>query len=58
LDLENFVEFLEKMIEDIDIYVRRYALESLTAITYARSEVVLSYSQSIIKKAITMTEID
>lgn len=58
LDLEGFTEFLAKMIGDTDIYVRRYALESLTAITHAKPEVVRVESATILKHAISKTLID
>lgn len=40
IDLEAFVEYLVKMIGDSDLNVRRFALDSLTAITHAHSGAV------------------
>ena len=57
-ELEGFTEFLAKMICDGDIFVRRYALESLTAITHAKPEVVRTEAPTILKHAVTMTAID
>ena len=57
-DLKMFVENLIRLIGDKDIVVRRYALESLTAITHVQPQVVKQDSENMQKSAILMTKID
>ncbi|TNV72944.1 hypothetical protein FGO68_gene9894 [Halteria grandinella] len=57
-DLGYFTEYLIKMIGDADITVRRYALESLTAITHVHPEAVRNDSEAMQANALQMTRID
>jgi len=56
--LKLFVENLVRLIGDNDITVRRYALESLTAITHTQPGCVKEDAEKMQNAAIAMTRID
>lgn len=58
LDLSFFIEHLVRAIGDADITVRRFALESLTAITHVHSETVKEDAPKMQAAALQMTKID
>ncbi len=56
-DLEIFIEYLIKMASDADITVRRYALESLTAITHQHPDAVKKDIELIQQAAVQLSKI-
>jgi cullin-associated NEDD8-dissociated protein 1 len=58
LDIEQAVEPLAHLVRDADINVRRFALESLTAITHTLPHAVRDHSQMIQEAANAKTKID
>jgi len=57
-ELQFFIESLIRQVGDSDITVRRFALESLTAITHTQSAVVKGDAAKMQNSAIAMTKID